>query len=140
LDNPTGNLPTISEGDIVITVNGNLSAFESFTLYVESLEFSPMIVDAVYTDSNTTILTLSEEFPENLVGGSYEIKYQSENTNEYLATFINFAVRFCADCIVTPYPTPIAPTTPTLETPEIFLVGEDGFTQITTEFNKQITL
>lgn len=140
LDNPTGNLPTISEGDIIITVNGNLSAFESFTLYVESLEFSPIIVDAVYTDSNTTILTLSEEFPENLVGGSYEIKYQSENTNEYLATFIDFAVRFCSDCIVTPYPTPIAPTTPSLEIPETFLVGEDGFTQITTEFNKQITL
>lgn len=107
----------------------------------DSETFESTIIDAVYdVATDTTTLTFSDEIPGDAISVTMCIEAITDYSNDYLETFINFANRFCADCMVTgPAPTPTAPTTPSLEIPTSPLRGEAGV-PITTEFNQPITL
>ncbi len=100
-----------------------------------------VIVNAVYnaTTDKTTII-IQDPMPGIIGNATYAVEFASENDNTYLETFINFANRFCANCMVTgPAPTPITPATPSLEILKSSLTSETGII-ITTEFNQKITI
>lgn len=57
------------------------------------------------------------------------------NTNTYLQTFVDYASRFCKDCIET-----AAPQIAVAPTPPKYIYGEDGVTEITLESGGHIIL
>lgn len=134
----------IQEGSNTVEIAINYSNFETFKFTITNpttSKYSSRIIDAYYSPvDNATFLVLADEFTEDIPVATYCLSQDKESTNTYLETFINFANRFCADCIVTgPAPTPTTPITPGLEVTESILVSETGL-QITTEFNQQITI
>lgn len=142
-DLPTGTLTITSANQKVVVITGDISQFESFDLNIPALSnFTSEIIDAVYNSTlNQTTVTVKDNFPSTISNTPYAVKFESEVATSYLETFINFANRFCADCIKTPSPT----TTETVAgginilAPEVPLIGESG-TPLTTEFNQQIIL
>lgn len=141
---PPTNLPlaSITAGSTSVTLTGDYSRFESYTIKITSTQvFTSTIIDAVYDVlANTTTLTFYNPIPANAVTVTVDIIAVSDYSNDYLEVFINFANQFCANCLTTgPSPTPTPPLIPSLEIPQSPLITESGVS-ITTEFNIQITL
>jgi hypothetical protein len=132
----------ISEFGLLTPANGTIyTIYDPAAVTSGGETFTTTIINAVYDPiTNTTTLLLLDPFPGDAVGSTLCLTQNKENTNDYLETFVNFANRFCADCIVTgPAPTPTTPVTPSLEIPLTPLVSESGI-PITTEFNQKITI
>lgn len=132
----------ISEFGILTPANNTIyTIYDPAAVAAGGETFTSTIIDAVYDPvTDTTTIILADPFPGDAVGATLCLTQDKENTNNYLETFINFANRFCADCMITgPAPTPSTPATPSLEILRTPLTGETGI-EITTEFNQQITI
>ena len=135
-------LGTISTPALFSVANGTIwTLYAPITSATIPVNFTTTIVNAVYNvAANTTTIIVQDPMLGVIGNGTYAIEFASENDNTYLSTFIDFANRFCADCIGTgPSPTPNTPITPSLEILKTLLVTESGI-QITTEFNQKITI
>jgi hypothetical protein len=132
----------ISEFGLLTPANGTIyTIYDPAAIASGGETFTTTIIDAVYNAAtDTTTILLADPFPGDAVGSTLCLTQSKENTNDYLETFINFANRFCANCMVTgPAPTPITPATPSLEILRSTLTSETGII-ITTEFNQKITI
>jgi hypothetical protein len=133
---------SIVSGSKTATITGDYSKFENFVFTITSpAGYSSRIIDASYnSQTNNTTVLLANSFTANISTATVCFSQDKGSTNTYLETFIDFANRFCSDCIVTgPAPTPTTPITPSLEITESTLISETGL-QLTTEFNQQITI
>jgi len=135
-------LGTISTAALFTIGNNTIwTLYAPVTSATTPVDFTTTIVNAVYnaTTDKTTII-IQDPMPGIIGNATYAVEFASENDNTYLETFINFANRFCANCMVTgPAPTPITPATPSLEILKSSLTSETGII-ITTEFNQKITI
>jgi hypothetical protein len=132
----------ISEFGLLTPANGTIyTIYDPAAVTSGGETFTTTIINAVYDPiTNTTTLLLLDPFPGDAVGSTLCLTQNKENTNDYLETFVNFANRFCADCIVTgPAPTPTTPVTPSLGLRTSSLGGETGI-PLTTEFNQKIII
>ena len=121
--------------------NTRYTIYDPATINSGGETFTTTIIDAVYDPvTDTTTLLLADPFPGDAAGSTLCLTQNKEEINDYLETFINFANKFCADCMITgPAPTPSTPATPSLEILRTPLTGETGI-EITTEFNQKITI
>jgi|688.fasta_scaffold208254_2 hypothetical protein len=142
LNNTVIPFGTISTPALFTVANGTTWAlYAPVTASTIPVDFTTTIVDAVYNaTTNKTTIIIQDPLPGTIGAATYAVEFASENDNTYLKTFIDFANRFCADCIVTgPAPTPTTPVTPSLGLRTSGLGGETGI-PLTTEFNQKIII
>jgi hypothetical protein len=134
---------TIGTHTLFTVANGTIwTLYEPITATTTPVDFTTTIVDAVYdVISDTTTILMQDPMPGIIGGATYTVEHLKEETNDYLETFLNFANRMCADCIVTPDspPSAVAPLAPGLKIKEATLTTETGIV-ITTQFNQKITI
>lgn len=135
-----------------LTITGDYSPFETFTLQVvnpsnSTIVASKQIVDVTFNSGTgqSTIL-LDSAFSQSYGGYNICLVQGTESTTTYLETFINFANRFCIDCNPT-----ISSTTSSSGSTlgsstgvdaavgKSALISETGL-DITTELNQKITI
>lgn len=124
-----------------VTASGNFLRYLGYQIFVitdAAAEFTHTVVDASYNaGSNITTLTI---YP-SVVGPAYaaetaEFVNPTYISTTYLETFLNFANKYCADCIVTPSSVAAtgsgtkgkAPTTANLDPSADYLTKEGSLT------------